>query len=230
MGASPRSASPWPRLHAWAVALVVAPCLAFATAVRAQPCAGFVDVDVSSGFCSSVVWIKDRGVTTGCAVANSYCWADAVSRLQMAAFMYRLGKALSAALFFDQASGAALDLAAPPATVCATADLPVATFNRIVHLAAVMSALTAATNTLRIAFVFSENGGATWSPVPGASTASGTGAWINLTAWHSGVLFVDAGNTMRIGLKADSGVPGGSAVTNWTCQLEVSLFSTDAVH
>jgi hypothetical protein len=57
----------------------------------AAPCAGFVDVDSTSGFCSSVAWVKSRGITVGCTDASHYCPNDPVTRLQMAAFMYRLG-------------------------------------------------------------------------------------------------------------------------------------------
>lgn len=44
----------------------------------AAPCAGFVDVDDTnpnqSGFCSSIEWIYNRGVTVGCtATPLAYC-------------------------------------------------------------------------------------------------------------------------------------------------------------
>ncbi len=57
----------------------------------AAACAGFVDVDSTSGFCASVAWVKSRGITLGCTDASHYCPNDAVTRAQMAAFMYRLG-------------------------------------------------------------------------------------------------------------------------------------------
>ncbi len=60
----------------------------------AAPCAGFTDVDTEdpakAPFCSSVEWMKNRGITLGCA-ATLYCPDDYVTRLQMAAFMSRLG-------------------------------------------------------------------------------------------------------------------------------------------
>jgi hypothetical protein len=68
------------------LALVAGPALA-------APCAGFVDVDDSSPFCTSVAWIKNRGITLGCS-ANAYCPDANVSRLQMSAFLMRLGDAL----------------------------------------------------------------------------------------------------------------------------------------
>lgn len=60
----------------------------------AAPCAGFNDVDATSAFCANVEWVRNRGVTRGC-VAGLYCPDEAVSRLSMAAFMNRLGTALS---------------------------------------------------------------------------------------------------------------------------------------
>jgi hypothetical protein len=57
---------------------------------QSAPCAGFTDVDSASGFCVNVTWMKSRGITLGC-TATLYCPNDPVTRLQMAAFMYRLG-------------------------------------------------------------------------------------------------------------------------------------------
>jgi len=75
-----------------------------ATALAA-PCANFTDVDDSSAFCINVAWLKNRGVTQGCG-GTGYCPLDAVSRLSMAAFMNRLGNALSPVkLFTDQNPG-----------------------------------------------------------------------------------------------------------------------------
>lgn len=61
------------------------------TVAVAAPCAGFTDVDDSSSFCTSVAWMKNRGITLGCTSATLYCPNDYVTRLQMAAFLYRLG-------------------------------------------------------------------------------------------------------------------------------------------
>jgi hypothetical protein len=61
-----------------------------ATSAVAQICDGFVDVLASSPFCPNVTWMKTYGVTKGCD-ATHYCPTDNVSRLQMAAFMHRLG-------------------------------------------------------------------------------------------------------------------------------------------
>jgi hypothetical protein len=74
-----------PMLRAFAAALAL-----IALPAVAAPCAGFTDVDDSSPFCTNVAWIKNRGITNGCA-ASVYCPNDAVTRLSLSAFMNRLG-------------------------------------------------------------------------------------------------------------------------------------------
>ena len=61
------------------------------TSAVAQICDGFVDVLASNPFCPDVTWLKTYGVTKGCD-ATHFCPTDNVSRLQMAAFMHRLGQ------------------------------------------------------------------------------------------------------------------------------------------
>lgn len=70
--------------------LALALFLVFPVAATAGPCAGFLDVDDSSSFCADVSWVRNRGITLGC-TANLYCPSADVTRLQMAAFLHRLG-------------------------------------------------------------------------------------------------------------------------------------------
>jgi hypothetical protein len=60
------------------------------TTAVAQNCDGFVDVLASNPFCPDVTWLKTYGVTKGCD-ATHFCPTANVSRLQMAAFIHRLG-------------------------------------------------------------------------------------------------------------------------------------------
>lgn len=90
----------------------------------AQNCVGFVDVPANSAFCPSVEWLKNRGITTGCAVANSYCPNDAVSRLAMAAFLTRTGEKLTPTVLTPVPSvdsGSQLVLTTPQ-VVCPTGE------------------------------------------------------------------------------------------------------------
>jgi hypothetical protein len=57
----------------------------------AQNCDGFTDVLASNPFCPDVTWLKTYGVTKGCS-PSQFCPNENVTRLQMAAFMHRLGE------------------------------------------------------------------------------------------------------------------------------------------
>jgi hypothetical protein len=70
--------------------LAIAVSLASSSAL-AQSCDGFTDVPASSPFCPDVTWLKSYGITEGCS-AGLFCPDEDVTRLQMAAFMHRLGK------------------------------------------------------------------------------------------------------------------------------------------
>jgi hypothetical protein len=76
-------------MRRFALLLGVAASL-LATSALAQNCDGFVDVLASNPFCPDVTWLKTYGVTKGCD-ATHFCPTENVSRLQMAAFMHRLG-------------------------------------------------------------------------------------------------------------------------------------------
>ena len=87
--------------------MVAVACVLGAGGATAQQCVGFSDVLVSGGSCPGVEWIKNRGITSGCPTppgqppGSYYCPNDAVSRLAMAAFMQRLGKALTVEVMKD---------------------------------------------------------------------------------------------------------------------------------
>ncbi len=103
----------------------------FGNAAHAANCAGFTDVDTSSGFCPSVQWVKDRQITLGC-TASTYCPSDPTQRIQMAAFLQRLGDATAPR--FDYVTDSQ-DEHLPPAAAsdfCVSTATPVATFPRVV--------------------------------------------------------------------------------------------------
>src|SRR5512134_2031947 len=95
------------RTVAFGVALGVA---AMVSPTIAAPCVGFTDVDASSAFCGNVGWLKNRSITLGCTTATLYCPSDNVNRLQMAAFMNRLGTALTPVQLAVDAAPGAIDL------------------------------------------------------------------------------------------------------------------------
>lgn len=71
-------------------AMLAAGFFAASPAAVAAPCAGFDDVSDSDPFCVYVDWMKNRGITLGL-TPTQYDPAGYVTRMQMAAFMYRLG-------------------------------------------------------------------------------------------------------------------------------------------
>ncbi len=82
--------------------------VAMAGPVRAAGCPGaapyvFNDVDASDPFCAYVTFMAQQGITGGCVTIDSthrlYCPVDAVTRLQMAAFMGRLATAVDKQFF-----------------------------------------------------------------------------------------------------------------------------------
>jgi hypothetical protein len=83
-------------------ALLFASTMLASGSALATACGGFPDVDdaVYPGeFCTSTEWVRNRGVTLGCAGGN-YCPTDAVNRMQMALFMKRLGDVFTTKKFF----------------------------------------------------------------------------------------------------------------------------------
>ncbi len=47
--------------------------IAVSSSAHAAPCAGFNDVQDTSGFCPDVTWLKNRGITLGCPGVGLYC-------------------------------------------------------------------------------------------------------------------------------------------------------------
>ena len=100
----------------------------------ALPCAGFTDVEDTSSFCPNVEWLKNRAVTLGCSSATLYCPTDPVTRLSMAVFMNRLGKALTPVSLHKEARATNVTIGAGGgAMFCVTGDLPAATSPRTAH-------------------------------------------------------------------------------------------------
>ena len=66
-------------------AIVAGLTLTAGSAVAALPCAGFGDVDIDDALCGSVEWIRNRGITFGCAAPpgqSAYCPTGSVTRLR----------------------------------------------------------------------------------------------------------------------------------------------------
>jgi len=142
-----------------------------AAPASAAPCAGFTDVDTSSGFCTDVEWIKNRRVTLGC-TTTEYCPNDPVTRLQMAAFLHRIGEVLQPAVFTLEANPGAIDLdALPTPRVCVTPDvdpapvppaLPGKPYPRRALISATFTGQASAALQYKTDLQFSTDNGASW--------------------------------------------------------------------
>jgi hypothetical protein len=188
--------------------------------------------DASATNCASVDWLKNRAVTNGCIAppnvpAPAYCPFDSVIRLQMAAFMRRLGRALSPTFLYDEASGASLDLDGPLAPVCETADLAPALYPRQAEAAAAFTGRAgAAVADVDLRLVVSTDGGP-WTPVNvHAVTTSGANRVLNAGVFKAGLPLV-AHATHRFGLAAtrSTGTATTGDLTDWACQLRLVMRS-----
>lgn len=196
------------------------------SAAFAAPCAEFTDVDDGSGFCKNVEWLKNRAVTLGCAT-GSYCPGDAVSRLQMAAFMNRLGTALTPVQLAVDVAPGAIDLDAN-AVVCQTDAFAVAGFPRRAYVDMSFSGQAAADVGLAADVVMSSDGGGTWSNLNAAANrgfvrANQWGAFADL-----GSIDLAVGQNVRWGVRTTrAGLAGSTDLANSRCSLRALIFSRD---
>jgi hypothetical protein len=133
------------------------------------PCSGpspFTDVAAGSNLCSSIEWLKNRGVTTGCG-GTSYCPTLAVTRDAMAKFMQLLADAILPPPTQVEAITGAMTLT-PAYTgnmqcVSAPALFPAAGYPRIFTMSTHLSVLsTAGAATIGVQPLYSLDGGTTW--------------------------------------------------------------------
>lgn len=187
-------------------------------------CEGFTDVAGSSGFCASVSYIRNRSITQGC-TATEYCPNNLVSRLQMAAFMQRIGQPLSGTVQMTAAAPGIVDFAASPSpVVCASDPVAASTAPRRAVLEGVFSGLAGADSFGRLRLVVSEDGGTTWEGLqiyyPRATYRANQWRNVRIAAQHD----IGAGKTARYGLRLDSGSPPAVAgVLDSTCRLRVRI-------
>jgi hypothetical protein len=138
---------------------------------HAQACAGFTDVAQASPYCANVEWLKNREITLGCTNLTTFCPNDPVTRLSMAAFMNRLGNALTPVdLPQVFAFPAAVDTTSLQPVLCPmTQSHVVAGFPRRAYVsgAAHLSAPAAAV-ALAARILMSTDNGAFWLPLPGS--------------------------------------------------------------
>ena len=164
---------------------------AIASAAQAAPCGGFTDVDsadpVQGQFCANVEWLKNRSVTLGCAT-NLYCPTSFVTRSEMAAFMNRLGDALTPKIFTNTDAFASYDLdlleSDPNAHLCKVGPIAPVGYPQRAIIYAQFSGYAGGALQMFGTTSASQNGGAFARTAPGgigmrASTSAA--GWVNVT-------------------------------------------------
>jgi hypothetical protein len=201
-------------LRALAVAsLIVTPV------ALAAPCSGFTDVQDTDPLCPNVDWLRNRAITLGCTSSTLFCPTDIVTRLSMAAFMNRLGTALTPVFYYKESSGASLNLATKT-TICQTQGIPPAVYSRDAHVGGVLSGQAIGTAMPTVRVVASIDNGANWyGGFP--SSGSDTNGFVNLTVWQGNFTLVPTTLTYLIGLE----VQGSGSLGAWTCQIQAMVVS-----
>jgi hypothetical protein len=198
-------------------------------AALAQSCGGvFTDVPAADPFCPNVEWILNRGITTGC-TATTYCPTNPVTRLQMAAFLNRMGRALTPE---DVTPGVTAPTAATsPAgnpVLCQTADYPVTGYPRraIVAGSAVLSGPSASID-VRAAIAYSTNGGTTWTAIPNSDQyvvlTPGLTPVDRSTLSPFGAVNLNVGQNVRFGVQL--GQFAGSGTITAACNTQVQIWN-----
>jgi hypothetical protein len=199
--------------------------LTLSIAANAAPCAGFTDVDVASSFCPNVEWIKNRAVTLGC-TPTTYCPSASVSRLQMAAFMNRLGTALTPLVVTVVADSGALTLDQMP-VVCQSAAQDITNFPRRAMLDATFSGTAAADVDIAMSVVWSADGGVTWLPLSTAQSVT----FVPGTRWSAasdlGALDLAVGTTAQFGIQVSRNGAGSTNLSDSRCQLRATIGTRD---
>lgn len=201
----------------------------------AAPCAGFTDVDDASPFCGGVAWMANRQVTTGCGT-GLYCPGDSVSRLAMAAFMSRLGAALTPRrVFVDQNPGPVNLQGGGANLVCGSPSVPSSVEAAFAHKAVIHGTawgLVDAPVNWMADIWYTTNAGLTWSYIvnfipgmgatPGALTQVTTFAQMELDPAKAYVFAI------RVRESPD-GVDGTGNFTDLACHLLVEIGNSNAV-
>lgn len=214
--------------------------LTAAGSVHAQ-CAGFTDVvDDGTGptaFCPSVQWLKNRAITLGCTSTTLYCPTGTVTRLAMAAFMNRLGKALTPEILYVQGSPGAITIPGnspvPAEFRCVTDDTAATVYPRQALVSGVLSGFANGTVSWRGWIGMSTDGGVTWTDAnPGITvgirTSSGPDEWSNITAVEKVNLEPNVTYRFAVGMRRDDVAPANTGnFTASRCQVAATIHNRD---
>jgi hypothetical protein len=192
------------------------------SSATAAACGGFTDVDSASGFCPSVQWLKNRGITLGCTLPTLFCPNDAVTRLQMAAFLNRLGNAFEPAFVHATEKQVNAAVNTGDTVVCQTSPYAVTNYPRVATASTMFYHESGYTENVNTKVRYSTNGGTTWNDF--GDFYSGAGNWPGAYAAQTPVakpLLLSPGTSVIFGIRAT----GGAATDDAGCELTVRLDS-----
>jgi hypothetical protein len=200
----------------------------------------FPDVATGAYYHSSVSWLVDRGVTSGCG-GGKYCPNNNVTRGQMAVFLEKTGDVFTPVRRNQNGSVGAIDLDAADAQVCSettnyTPTYPQqAIFNGKIS---VVSSAAAATLSFWAYPAYSTNGGTTWTTLDAGSDAysaesQAAGAGSDTALPVSGFLNLTAGTNYRFGITLHgvedmSGNATADTASGGWCNLITLVFNRQA--
>jgi hypothetical protein len=199
----------------------------------AAPCSGFMDVQDTDFFCSSVDWLKNRQITLGCSIppgvppGPDFCPNEPVLRSQMALFMDRLGTALTPSFAVIEQGGLAVDLDVDTFS-CVSGVYTITDFPRTAVLTAHFSGLFAGAANYSLTVRYNNNGNGTTFPgiitgnfeIAGASGAN----WASASTTKR--LDLDKGSTYQFAIRTfrEPTLPlGGNDLLDSRCHLVVEI-------
>lgn len=221
------------QVHKFCRMLALGAVLLPAAPAFAQICTGFTDVPAGDPFCANIQWIKNRGITLGCAVPpapSAYCPTQNVVRNAMAAFMNRLGTALTPVELGAVANDSVTPI--PIATASVRCQTPLANaytvtgyprravFNNKANFSAPTGRLEIVADA-----VYSTDSGATWIAVTDSQTYQTVNAGLNppddVTTYQLGYLNLTVGLSYQFAVRVQS--IGGTGNVRVYCANRVQI-------
>jgi hypothetical protein len=184
-------------------------------------CAGLTDVDFGSSFCANVAWLKNRAVTLGCS-AGLYCPTAGVNRVGMAAFMNRLGSALTLQPAIAQQAIGSSDPDGADNFFCLTPETAAVNYPRRAYVDAVYSGVAPGSVGVLAQLVATTDWGSSTQTL-GESRLS-----LRPNQWGSarllGHIDVDAGKPLLVAvLMTRGGLPGAGSLADSACTVRVRI-------
>lgn len=185
----------------------------------------FSDVPTTAFYHNAVEWVKNRGITAGCAV-GLYCPNDAVTRGTMAVFLQKEGQVLTPQLIDSTQFGATLDINTTAQIICQTTTTYTPTFPQ---QAVLLSRVDGAANgplTYRNWPQYSTDGGTTWlSGVLDFTNFTTADVNRSVENVNRDRVNLNQGTGYRFAVEVDKLSGTGTQLVDWGCVLHVDILN-----